>query len=267
MRKSRSAVFATAGATLGIVIVLVLITVANGSPVFWEHYGCVRGKLLASQYNWTPDLIWNAPYGGAVFAEVQAAGGGAGGWGYNGSVGVDFGQFEWNLSLVNRVLVSGPGPNEDCPTYDVTRAPNLAPWQQSGGGGEYLLGAGNLSDRGVPTQFNITITGGPGLTSVIFTDAFESINDQSVSTCGRGAKEVNVTSPGLDFQIPFQTTSGRVLIDSTAYGVGRSSIPGFEMNFTYFFPADFGTWQIDNLTIGPNAPGSGLAFSYLTCID
>lgn len=265
MRKPRAVAFATAGVAVGIAAVLVSLMVSSGSPVFWEHYGCVRGTLLASQYNWTPDLFWNAPYAGAVFAEVRSTDGGAGGWGYNGSVSVDFGQFEWNLSLVNRVLESGPGPNQDCPTYEVSRAPIPAPWQVSGGGGEYLLGPGNTSDIGVPTQFNFSISGSAGLTSVIYHDAFVSANDRSVSTCGRGETEINLTSPGIDFQIPFRTASGRVLVDSTAYDVGLTSLPGFAMNFTYFFPAAFGTWQIDNLTMGPNAPGSGLAFSYSPC--
>jgi len=266
MRRPRIAAFASAGAAVGLAVVLVSIMVASGSPVFWEHYGCVRGQLLASQYNWTPDMFWNAPYGGSVWGQVRSTGGGVFGTGQNGSVVVDFGQFEWNLSQVNRELVSGPGPNQLCPTYEVTRAAILAPWQQSGGGMEYLLGIGNTSDRGLSTQFNFSITGSAGLTSVVFHDAFVSANDGSVSTCDRAATDINLTSPGLDFQIPFQTASGRVLIDSIAYGVGLSSIPGFAMNFTYFFPADFGTWQIDNLTMGPSAPGSGLAFSYSPCI-
>lgn len=185
---------------------------------------------------------------------------------YNGTVAVDFFQLEWNLSPISRVLVSGPGPSPQCPTYEVTGVPGVAPWQQSSGcGGCQQLGPGNESDAGVPTQFNMSLVGGSGLTSVIFHDAFVSANDGRVSTCGRGASEINVTSRNLDFQIPFQTANGRVLIDSTAYGLGPTSGPGFVMNFTYSFPADFGTWQIDNLTMGPNASGSGLAFSYAPC--
>lgn len=264
MPKPRRAFLATAGAAIGIVVVLVSISVVDGSPVFWEHYGCVRGELLASQYNWTPVALTNAPYGGAVFSHVANAYGGVEGGFYNGSVLVDFFQLEWNLSSVDRVLVSGPGPRQHCPTYDVTGAHGFAPWAQSSGGGIFLLGPGNTSDVGVPTQFNFS-AGGEGLTSVIFHDAFVAPNDASVSTCGRGAAEVNVSSRHLDVQIPFQTAHGRVLIDATAYGLGVYSAPGFVSNFTYSFPADFGTWQVDNLTLGPNASGSGLAFSYAPC--
>jgi hypothetical protein len=238
----------------------------SGSPVFWEHYACVRGNLIASQYNWTPELFENAPYGGSVYARAYTVSGGEGGSSLNGTVALFFGQQQLNLSSVDRVLESGPGPNAQCPTYEVTRSPNLAPWQQSGGcGGCQLLGPGNRSDTGVPTQFNISISGPVGITSVIFHDAFVQDNNGEVSTCGRAGTEINLTSTNLDFQIPFITPNGRIVIDSTAYNVGPSLITGFGMNFTYSFPPDFGNWQIDNLTMGPNAPGSGLAFSYSPC--
>lgn len=267
MQKPGRVVLATAGAALGVAVVVVSMAVTNGSPVFWEHYRCAQGKLLASQYNWTPELFENAPYGGSVFAGARSLDGAEGGWSYNGTVALFFGQAEWNLTMIDRVLVSGPGSSPQCPTFDVTHSPSLAPWQQSGGcGGCQLLGPGNKSDAGVPTQFNMSIWGpGIGISSVTFHDAYVVDNDGNVSTCGRAGTSIEVRSSNLDFQIPFRTANGTVLIDSTAYGVGPASIPGFVMNFTYSFPANFGTWQIDNLTLGPNAPGSGLAFSYLPC--
>lgn len=268
MRKPRAVALATAGAAAGVAIVLVSLAVANGSPVFWEHYGCARGQLLASQFNWTPDLFWNAPYGGMVYAQAYSVYGSAGGWDRNGGeVSVDFGQHQWNLTSVDRVLQSGPGPSQLCPAYEVTWAPNLAPWQQSGGcTGCQLLGPGNVSDAGVPMQFNMSIWGpGPGITSLIFHDAYVTDNDGVVSTCGRGATEINLTTTHLNLQIPFLTHNGIMLVDTAAYDVGPASLPGFGENFTYFFPASFGTWAIDNLSMGPNAPGSGLAFSYSPC--
>jgi hypothetical protein len=253
---------------VGLAVVLVALAVANGTPTFWEHYGCERGQLLASQFNWTPDLFWNAPFGGTVYAQAISNSGGMAGWDTKGGeVSLVFGQQQWNLTSVNRVLESGPGPSPHCPAYEVTSAPNLAPWQQSGGcGGCLLLGPGNVSDAGVPTQFNISIWGpGPGITSVIFHDAYVTDNNGVISTCGRGATEINLTTTHLDLQIPFVTQKGIVLIDSTQYAVGPASLAGFAENFTYFFPANFGNWAIDNLTMGPDAPGSGLAFSYSPC--
>ncbi len=270
MRGSRrNVVLAAAGASVGIAVVLVSAMITSGSPVFWEHYGCVQGQLIASEYNWTPQLFENAPYGGTVYAVAHFPGGSEGGPSQNGTASIIFWQTEYNLSAVNRVLETGAGPSHQCPAYEVSPGHNgLAPWQQSSGClGCQLLGPGNESDAGIPTQFNISITGGPGLTSVIFHDAYVSDNDGNVSTCGRGSTEINVTSTHLDFQIPFSTARGTILINSTMYGIGESYFSGFEWNFTYSFPANFGTWQIDNLTIGPNAPGSGLAFSFLPCTD
>jgi hypothetical protein len=268
MRKPRALVFLTAGAATGVALLLVSIMVANGSAVFWEHYGCVPGTELASQHNWTPDLFWNAPYGGTVFAREYEYGGAQYGWNTNGGeVQVAFEQLQWNLTSVDRVLQSGPGPSQQCPSYEVTWAPNLAPWEQySGCSGCVLLGSGNVSDSGVPSQFNMSLgLTGPGLTSVIFHDSYVRDNDGAVSTCGRGPTEINLTTTVFDFQIPFVTRNGIVVVDSNAYHFGPTSLFGYGENFTYFFPANFGTWEIDNLTMGPDAPGSGLAFSYSPC--
>ena len=267
MRTPRRAFSLSIGIVFGLALAVAPLIVAGDSLVFWEHYECATGTLLASQFNWTPELFENAPYGGSVFAKASFEGGWISGEVLNGTAALFFGQSEWNLTSVDRVLVSGPGPNQQCPPYEVTSGNELAPWQQSGGcGGCRLLGPGNVSDAGVPTQFNISIWGpGVGLTSVIFHDAFVEDNDGSVSTCGRPATQVNLTSPNLDFQIPFETSNGRVSVDSTQYNVGPNTLPGFLMNFTYDFPANFGVWEIDNLTLGPDPPGSGLAFSYSPC--
>jgi hypothetical protein len=268
MRRPASPTFAAAGAAVGVAVVLVSIMATSGSVVFWEHYACVPGNLLASQYNWTPQLFENAPYGGSVFAQAYSDEGSDIGLVFNGTVALFFAQQQWNLSSVDRVLESGQGPSTQCPTYEVTQSPNLAPWQQSSGcGGCELLGPGNTSDASVPTQFNVSVAGTVGLTSVIFHDAFVQDNDGTVSTCGRAGTEINLTSTNLDFQIPFITPNGRIIVDSAGYNIWPNSIPGFGMNFTYSFPADFGTWQIDNLTLGPGAPGSGLAFLYSPCPD
>ncbi|MGC2034334.1 MAG: hypothetical protein WA761_02675 [Thermoplasmata archaeon] len=38
----------------------------------------------------------------------------------------------------------------------------------------------------------------------------------------------------------------------------------FTEQYTYTFPANFGTWQVDNLS-APGGPGGGWAFSYSPC--
>jgi hypothetical protein len=270
-RRRRVSITAVAGGVV-ISIVLVAMTLASPSPVPWEHYTCVRGTQLASEYNWTPEEISNSPFGGwgnATFGVTP--GGGGGGPNHNGAATMFFGMDEWNLSMVNRVLVSGLGPSESCPTYEIDSYPNLPAWQQSGGcGGCTVLGPGNTSDASEPSQFNISIWGGPGsvgATSVIFHNGFVLPNEPSVSTCGGPAQQHNMTSTMLTFQVPFSTPHGELTFNESVYTSDtQAPIPSgsYWEDFAYWFPSNFGMWQIDNLS-APGGPGGGWAFSYSPC--
>jgi hypothetical protein len=252
-----------------VVVGLVLLAVTTGSPLPGTHFACEKGKELASQFNWTPDLFLSAPYGGSVWGQVENSRGSDSGGARNGEVAMAFAMIEWNLSSVNRVLVAGPGSSPACPTYFAEGAPNLPPWQQSGGCvGCDLIGPGNQSDASEPSSFNVSLwnsSGSMGATSTTFHEGFTEDNNGTVSTCGGPARELNVTSKNLHFEVPFRLPHGTVVFEASVYNLVLINQWGYTANFTYFFPADFGTWEIDNLTLGANSPGSGLAFEYSPC--
>ena len=269
-RGRASAVSAMAGAVLA--FVLVSTAMASPAPLPWEHYTCVRGSLVTTQYNWTPRAIVNSPFGGW----------GNDSWGYevggrgqdlsqNGEATMVFDMLEWNLSTVNRELVSGLGQSEACPMYEVNPFPNLPPWQQSSGCfGCRILGPGNTTDASEATQFNVSLwggTGSAGATSVIFHNEFVTSNAPSVSTCGGPAQQHNLTIAGFTFQLPFRTSHGELIFNEsvTQENVLSPTLVGdYSEQFGYWFPADCGTWQIDNLS-APGGPGGGWAFSYSPC--
>ncbi len=91
--------------------------------------------------------------------------------------------------------------------------------------------------------------------SPTFHNGFELPNSPPIDTCGGAGVDRVVTSSylrlsfgvsvsGLNFTLPF-------------------TLP-FVQTFAYAFPADFGVWQIDNLS-AQNGPGGGWAFSYAAC--
>ncbi|MGA7861562.1 MAG: hypothetical protein WCB19_06860 [Thermoplasmata archaeon] len=269
MRASRRLNMGSAAFGIGVVVGLLLLAGTTGSPLPGTHFACERGKLLASQYSWTPDMFWNAPYGGSVYGQVENSRGEDAGGAHNGEVAVAFGMIEWNLSSVNRVLVAGLGSSPGCPTYLAEGTPNLPPWQQSGGCvGCDLLGPGNESDASEPSSFNVSLwtsVGSMGATSTTFHEGFTEDNGGIVSTCGGPARELNVTSKDVHFQVPFRVPHGTVIFNASVYNLAFISQWGYTANFTYFFPADFGTWEVDNLTLGSDAPGGGLSFAYSAC--
>ena len=55
------------GTAVGILVALT--TLAAPSPIPWEHYVCVPGDVIATQYNWTPSGLLDSPYGGWGFGQ------------------------------------------------------------------------------------------------------------------------------------------------------------------------------------------------------
>jgi hypothetical protein len=256
---------AAAGVGIGIVLVLLL---ATSSPMPGEHYACVRGSLAATEYNWTPEVILNSPFGGEGVMTYQDPLGAGGGPAQNGISTVTFDMVEWNLTNVDRTLVLGIAPSApSCPSYDVTSSRHSPPWQTAGGcAGCEILGYGNVTDAVEPTQFNLSLAGSAGVTSVIFHNEFTAQNDGIVSTCGGPFQELSTTASNLAFQVPFSTPHGELRFNETVYTAFGFPSGSYSANFTYAFAADFGTWKIDNLSLGPNAPGGGLAFSFAPCV-
>lgn len=94
----------------------------------------------------------------------------------------------------------------------------------------------------------------PGWSDVItFANGFTAANSPDVSTCGDPARAVPVNSTYLTLWVNFNFQGIHTVL---------FHMPLIEEEFVYSFPANFGTWAIDNLS-APGGPGGGWAFDYL----
>lgn len=205
------------------------------------HYECGPGVQVASELLWTPLVLVDSPYGG------YANGSGTGGFGTGGSNGSSAGSFEemrWNVSTSARVLVSGPGSNEVCTGY-------LARMGERSGG--YLVTS--LGPRNATSDLgqNTTVA---GRDSVIFHNGYMEA-DRTLSTCTGGPLFMSVKARSMAIQVPFPILGGTATASATLDGA---------YNYTYTFPGHFGTWKIDDLNTGSDAPGGGLAFEFAPCV-
>jgi hypothetical protein len=90
----------------------------------------------------------------------------------------------------------------------------------------------------------------------VFTNGFVSANMPSISTCNRPAISQSFSSGGFDVRLPFQMGQGMLSVVVTIISTE---------SFQYHFPADGGTWIVDDLQDGPGMQGLGLAFSWEPC--
>ena len=246
---------------------LVLITVAVVTAVFlptilggWApvlHYTCVDGKLVVGDlFVWLPAILINSPYGGRGLGVATLPNGTQ--WGpFNlYSVGAANGSANWggfgayvNITQLVNQTVWGPGPNVRC-GEGYTVSARYEGGIYLGGG---LLPNGSQSDLQEPTLLGFT----PhplGQANVSVDNAFHSANAPDVSTCsGSSLAPPAVHSAGFVIRVPVTPNQVGPLAEYSLPFVGL---------FHYWFPANFGTWQVDNLS-APGGPGGGWAFNYL----
>jgi len=142
--------------------------------------------------------------------------------------------------------VLGPGPNKPCSLpFAVVLHPIGNPST-----GITILGPGNYSDQSEP---NVLFPGQSN--SIEFSNGFTDANAPSISTCGAPAREIPLVSSHLSLWVLFSSNGVNRTVEFTVPVV---------TDFSYWLPADFGTWQIDNLS-APGGPGGGWAFSYTSC--
>jgi hypothetical protein len=231
--------------------------VAGWAPVL--HWTCqTTTQVMEGQSAPIPAQLLNAPFGGNVSGNVTARAGvftqGNGSY-YeflgtsDSNGGVDWNGYHANVSAFadQNVTVWGPGPNVRCAgPFKVELQPDRAVFT-----GITLINPGNYSDQQVPDVLF------PGYSNVIsFSDRFEGANHANVSTCGNQAIAYPVESSYLTLWAHFSW-----------HGKNRTAefkVPILGMEFRYLFPANFGTWQVDNLS-APGGPGGGWAFSYSPC--
>ena len=112
-----------------------------------------------------------------------------------------------------------------------------------------LMGPGNFSDKSEPTSL------GPWNSNITLQNGFAQPNAANVTTCGGSARSVpGVTSTFLTQWVSF--------IEGGQTHTVALPVPLIESVYHYLFPANFGTWQVDNLS-APGGPGGGWAFNFV----
>ena len=236
------------------------------------HWTCQTGNAVARETDrWIPAVLVNSPYLGSASGNGSMSWTFPGawngpppapgqvlrtGWGTSASNGTAAAAlFMVNATLYRLVNLTawGPGTNTRCSgAYSAELdAPSIY-----GGSSTLIHTHTNLSDADEAS--NISAFDSPSNVSrlVFIDDGFTRANEQYISTCGSpGVTRPFVTS-FLTAGLPF-TVGGRT--------VTAPYIFPFVQAFNYTFPADGGIWQVDDLAIGPNAPGGGWAFSYTPC--
>jgi len=153
----------------------------------------------------------------------------------------------------SNVTTWGPGTNSRCsqPFSIGLSSPSI--YALAGGG---ILGVNNTSDANEPS-YALIYEGTPNqIHSLTFDNSFGVANAANISTCGGPARSLPlVLSNYLNVWFPVTIRGQNLTVPYT--------IPVTE-SYHYIFPADFGTWQVDNLS-APGGPGGGWAFSYSPC--
>jgi hypothetical protein len=255
-RHRRAAILAAACVVL--VVLLIPTAVASWAPIL--HWSCDTVGPATENYNtWIPFLLLNSPYEGNAWVNSTTPygfippefGEGIGTQFYDG--GADWAGYEASINFtpIESQLMWGPGPNSRCGEPFRLSVQYIGP----GGGGIPIIGPGNRSDEAEPNILNQYPAPGGNNVSTNFWNGFEVANSPSVSTCGLPGISKRMTSPQFAVTAP--------LVESgIAYAIPYI-LPAIEQ-YHYWFPADSGTWQIDNLS-APGGPGGGWAFSYSPC--
>jgi hypothetical protein len=247
-----------------IVVALIVGLVAPTGFGGWAplaHWTCQDSQPSAVEPIWIPAVVVNAPYGGSVAGNGSIpAGFIANGAGFgsseglpaaNGSVGGVFLHVLIQATTERTVLTWGAGTSASCTEpYEITAQTDFNGSQVYSG---ILSGPGNLSDSSEAHQYNFSSS--PGDRTAYFSNGFDAANEDPISTCGNSEVFESVVTSNLHIAVP--VTFGGVT------QVLPFTLP-FGQSFSYRFPANFGTWQIDNLS-APGGPGGGWAFSYIPC--
>jgi len=251
-RRRRRAFVVTAVVLVGLLVVSALAVTQGWSLEY--HTTCETGAVLAEASAVAPVVLLNSPYNGSVYALAGLQPGSPiGSYGslgtsaFNGSV--SSAGLGLNLAVValHNATAAGPGAVRPC------TQPYQAEIMNAGSGlyvGILLTGPGNWSDVGEPS------TVFPWDTNVTFDNSFSHANAPSVSTCNGSAVERVVRSSHLTEYLHTNLSGQPVVLPF--------NIPLSDAVFHYNFPADLGTWQVDNLS-EPGGPGGGWAFSYSPC--
>jgi hypothetical protein len=227
--------------------VLVASGLTVGSLSVWAE-SCVPGQVSSVVNDTlTPQMLLNSPYNGSAFGTVPIENGtlnltlfannSGGAWGF-------FDRTDWTI----RDGTSPGGASAACrATYFVSFAGD------SSSDGLPLFNSSApafLNDSTEPNSVQINGTPGP----VYFSNGFRDATGE-ISTCGGSAVGRNLTSTHIEVGVQFRANGATHTADVTI---------DVSTHYEYRFPANGGSWEIDNLS-APGGPGGGWAFSYIPC--
>jgi hypothetical protein len=266
--RRRKVSVATAIVACAVVAGLFLPTaIAGWAPVL--HWTCHPGNEAGELANYyIPAALVNSPYGGSGWGNGTIPVGSplAPGRASPGVTAIAFGTgslngetesafFSLNVSFdrLSNDKKWGPGPNARCsqPFGVGFAAPSI--YAEVGG---WIQGPNNTTDLNEP-RYAILYEGTPDASrSLLFNNSYTASNAPQVDTCGNPSRSLPLVTVGrLQVWIP-------VTIEGTSYTIPYEL--SIEQTFHYVFPANFGVWQVDNLS-APGGPGGGWAFSYSPC--
>ena len=246
--------------SIGVVLCFTIASLAGILP--HAVVDCGPAEEVSSTYTFMPAAIPNSPFGGNSSGEGilpfgfpgfslpygEAIGFGTGA--VNGTTGIVFFSTEVVINLLQNSSRWGYGNSSPCTErFSVGTQPN----GDVGPATYYVPVPSNTSDVGEAVTVNLSaIYAGPPSVPT-WNNSFYSDNFGVVNTCGGGPAIHTVRTFGLNLTFNVRWNNESFAISDT--------LP-FVEEFYYKFPADFGSWEVDNLS-APGGPGGGWAFDYL----
>ena len=208
---------------------------------------CVAGSVLAvDNHTLTPQVLVNSPFLGSALgiylgvSPTNLSSSGPGVFASNGTVEGHFEDFRW---IIREAVHQGTSVRCDGQLF-LSQTDNFSGGTQSLG---WELRNDSSEQDWVGGNDN-----GTGYSLVYLNNSFTRATS-SVSTCGLGRETLGLTSDYFSMILPFWAYSlpQNVTVEVDAL-----------VSFSYSFPANGGTWMVDNLS-APGGPGGGWAFSYV----
>lgn len=235
-----------------VVAIVVVLVVAGGLGTYYfvsesSSHPCVAGSVVATEnHTLTPQMLLNSPYLGSAqgiylgVSPSNLSNSGPIGDASNGSVWAHFEDFRWTIH---------EGVHEG--TSNVCIGQFFLSQTDNFSGGTQSLGWELRNDS---SEQDWVGDNGTGYALVFLNNSFTRATS-SVSTCGLGSETLGLTSEHYSMRLPVWI---RGLPENVTVEVDAL------VSFTYVFPANGGSWLVDNLS-APGGPGGGWAFSYSPC--
>ena len=238
LRKSTATAVVVVGILLGSSVVVLSFGESGG--------GCSPGTVVAEVNDTlTPWLLLNSPFDGSAHGSVPIQNGSLNLTLFANNSGSVWGFFE-RESWTVRSGQSNGGADSSCSSVFF-----LSPKNEWSSDVLPLFNSSSPAYRNDSAEWDwVNITGTPG--PIYFHNRFYESTSR-LSTCGTNASVLTATSDHVSVYVQFMYKGMSNVVQTT--------IP-VTTSYRYIFPANAGTWSIDNLS-APGGPGGGLAFAFL----